>query len=51
MKILERIVSEFTQLDMEVSFERSKIFILNLVENMMQRVFKNVLDMDYSNTI
>ncbi len=36
---------EFTQLDMEVSFE-DQDFILNLVENMMQRVFKNVLDMD-----
>ena len=36
---------EFTQFDMEVSFE-DQDFILNLVENMMQRVFKNVLDMD-----
>ena len=36
---------EVTQLDMEVSFE-DQDFILNLVENMMQRVFKNVLDMD-----
>lgn len=36
---------EFTQLDMEVSFE-DQDFILNLVENMMHRVFKNVLDMD-----
>lgn len=36
---------EFTQLDMEVSFE-DQDFILNLVENMMKRVFKNVLDMD-----
>lgn len=36
---------EFTQLDMEVSFE-DQDFILDLVEHMMQRVFKNVLDVD-----
>lgn len=36
---------EFTQLDMEVSFEDQE-FILDLVEHMMQRVFKNVLDVD-----
>lgn len=36
---------EFTQLDMEVSFE-DQDFILDLVEHMMQRVFKNVLDLD-----
>lgn len=36
---------EFTQLDMEVSFE-DQDFILELVEHMMQRVFKNVLDVD-----
>ena len=36
---------EFTQLDMDVSFE-DQDFILDLVEHMMQRVFKNVLDVD-----
>lgn len=36
---------EFTQLDMEVSFE-DQDFILDLVEHMMQRVFKNVLNVD-----
>ena len=36
---------EFTQLDMEISFE-DQDFILDLVEHMMQRVFKNVLDVD-----
>lgn len=36
---------EFTQLDMEVSFE-DQDFILDLVEHMMQRMFKNVLDVD-----
>lgn len=36
---------EFTQLDMEVSFE-DQDFILDLVEHMMQKVFKNVLDVD-----
>ena len=36
---------EFTQLDMEVSFA-DQDFILDLVEHMMQRVFKNVLDVD-----
>ena len=36
---------EFTQLDMEVSFE-DQDFILDLVEHMMLRVFKNVLDVD-----
>lgn len=36
---------EFTQLDMEVSFE-DQDFILDLVEHMMQRVFKNVLGVD-----
>ena len=36
---------EFTQLDMELSFE-DQDFILDLVEHMMQRVFKNVLDVD-----
>ena len=36
---------EFTQLDMEVSFE-DQDFILDLVEHMMQRVCKNVPDVD-----
>lgn len=36
---------EFTQLDMELSFENQD-FILDLMEHMMQRVFKNVLNVD-----
>ena len=36
---------EFTQLDMELSFE-DQDFILDLMEHMMQTVFKNVLDID-----
>lgn len=36
---------EFTQLDMELSFENQD-FILALMEHMMQRVFKNVLNVD-----
>lgn len=36
---------EFTQLDMELSFE-DQDFILDLMEHMMQRVFKTVLNVD-----
>lgn len=36
---------EFTQLDIELSFE-DQDFILDLMEHMMQRIFKNVLNMD-----
>lgn len=36
---------EFTQLDIELSFE-DQDFILDLMEHMMQRVFKNVLNVD-----
>lgn len=36
---------EFTQLDMELSFE-DQDFILDLMEHMMQKVFKSVLDID-----
>lgn len=36
---------EFTQLDMELSFE-DQDFILTLMEHMMQRIFKNVLNVD-----
>ena len=36
---------EFTQLDIELSFE-DKDFILDLMEHMMQRIFKNVLNVD-----
>ena len=36
---------EFTQLDMELSFE-DQDFILDLMEHMMQRIFKNVLNVD-----
>ena len=36
---------EFTQLDMELSFE-DQDFILDLMEHMMQRVFKKVLNVD-----
>ena len=36
---------EFTQLDMELSFENQD-FILDLMEHMMQRIFKNVLNVD-----
>lgn len=36
---------EFTQLDIELSFE-DQDFILNLMEHMMQRIFKNVLNVD-----
>ncbi|MDY6084310.1 MAG: aspartate--tRNA ligase [Dialister sp.] len=36
---------EFTQLDMELSFE-DQDFILTLMEYMMQRIFKNVLNVD-----
>ena len=36
---------EFTQLDMELSFE-DQDFILDLMEHMMQRVFKKVLNRD-----
>ena len=36
---------EFTQLDIELSFE-DQGFILDLMEHMMQRIFKNVLNVD-----
>lgn len=36
---------EFTQLDIELSFE-AQDFILDLMEHMMQRIFKNVLNVD-----
>ena len=36
---------EFTQLDIELSFE-DQDFILHLMEHMMQRIFKNVLNVD-----
>lgn len=36
---------EFTQLDMELSFE-DQDFILDLMEHMMQRIFKNILNVD-----
>ena len=36
---------EFTQLDIELSFE-DQDFILDLMEHMMQRIFKNVLNVD-----
>lgn len=36
---------EFTQLDMELSFE-DQDFILDLMEHMMQRIFKNVLNVN-----
>lgn len=36
---------EFTQLDIELSFE-DQDFILDLLEHMMQRIFKNVLNVD-----
>lgn len=36
---------EFTQLDIEVSFE-DQDFILDLMEHLMQRIFKNVLNVD-----
>lgn len=36
---------EFTQLDIELSFEHQD-FILDLMEHMMQRIFKNVLNVD-----
>lgn len=36
---------EFTQLDIELSFENQD-FILDLMEHMMQRIFKNVLNVD-----
>lgn len=36
---------EFTQLDIELSFE-DQDFILELMEHMMQRIFKNVLNVD-----
>lgn len=36
---------EFTQLDVELSFE-DQDFILDLMEHMMQRIFKNVLNVD-----
>ena len=36
---------EFTQLDMELSFEDQN-FILDLMERMMQRIFKKVLNID-----
>lgn len=36
---------EFTQLDIELSFE-DQDFILDLMEDMMQRIFKNVLNVD-----
>lgn len=36
---------EFTQLDIELSFE-DQYFILDLMEHMMQRIFKNVLNVD-----
>lgn len=36
---------EFTQLDIELSFE-DQDFILGLMEHMMQRIFKNVLNVD-----
>lgn len=36
---------EFTQLDIELSFEDQN-FILDLMEHMMQRIFKNVLNVD-----
>ena len=36
---------EFTQLDIELSFEDPD-FILDLMEHMMQRIFKNVLNVD-----
>lgn len=36
---------EFTQLDIELSFE-DQDFILDLIEHMMQRIFKNVLNVD-----
>lgn len=36
---------EFTQLDIELSFE-DQDFILALMEHMMQRIFKNVLNVD-----
>ena len=36
---------EFTQLDMELSFE-DQDFILDLMEHLMQRIFKNVLNVD-----
>lgn len=36
---------EFTQLDMELSFE-DQDFILDLMERMMQRIFKKVLNID-----
>ena len=36
---------EFTQLDMELSFE-DQDFILDLMEHMMKRIFKNVLNVD-----
>ena len=36
---------EFTQLNMELSFE-DQDFILDLMEHMMQRIFKNVLNVD-----
>lgn len=36
---------EFTQLDIELSFE-DQDFILELMEHMMQRIFKNILNVD-----
>ena len=36
---------EFTQLDIELSFE-DQDFILDLMEHLMQRIFKNVLNVD-----
>lgn len=36
---------EFTQLDIELSFE-DQDFILDLMEHMMQRIFKNILNVD-----
>lgn len=36
---------EFTQLDIELSFE-DQDFILDLMEHMLQRIFKNVLNVD-----
>lgn len=36
---------EFTQLDIELSFE-DQDFILDLMEHMMQKIFKNVLNVD-----
>jgi len=36
---------EFTQLDIELSFD-DQDFILDLMEHMMQRIFKNVLNVD-----